>query len=123
VAERLHLPEPVVLARDMLVYRVLLRDEAAIADLVDAVLGPLLHVRGGPELLIATLEAYFAAGGNAAEAARRLHLSVRAVTYRLRRFEQLTGYVANDPAHRLPLHVAVTGARLLDWPVRPMSVG
>lgn len=121
VAERLHLPEAVVHARDLLVYRVLLRDEAAIADLVHAVLGPLLHARGGPEPLIATLEAYFAEGGNAAGAARRLHLSVRAVTYRLRRLEQLTGYVANDPAHHLPLHVAVTGARLLDWPARPLS--
>lgn len=118
VARRLHLPDPVALARDLLVYRVLMRDESAIADLVDTVLGPLVGVRGGAEPLLAALEAYFAAGGNATEAARRLHLSVRALTYRLQRVEQLTGYRAADPAAHLTLSVAVTGARLLDWPSR-----
>ncbi|UOY02968.1 PucR family transcriptional regulator [Blastococcus sp. PRF04-17] len=121
VADRLDLPERVVQARDMLVYRVLLRDEAAIADLVGTVLGPLEHARGGPEVLVATVEAYFAAGRNAASAARRLHLSVRAVTYRLQRVRELTGYDPADPADQLPLMVAVTGARLLDWPARPAS--
>ncbi|WP_409332637.1 PucR family transcriptional regulator [Trujillonella humicola] len=116
VARRLDLPDPVALARDLLVYRVLMRDESAIADLVDTVLGPLVGVRGGAEPLLAALEAYFAAGGNATEAARRLHLSVRALTYRLQRVHQLTGYRAADPAAHLTLSVAVTGARLLDWP-------
>jgi DNA-binding PucR family transcriptional regulator len=53
--------------------------------------------------LLRTLQAYFAAGGNAAEAGRRLHLSVRAVTYRLQRVRELTGYPATDPTHQLPL--------------------
>jgi DNA-binding PucR family transcriptional regulator len=65
---------------------------------------------------VQTLEAYYESGGNAAGAARRLFLSVRAVTYRLQRVQELTGYSAADPAHHLPLLVAVTGARLLDWP-------
>lgn len=120
VADRLGLPDQVVYAEALLVYRVLLRDETAIADLVHTVLGPLTAARGGPDPLVATLEAYFAAGGNAAQAARRLHLSVRAVTYRLRRVLDLTGYAVNDPRHQLPLRVAVTGARLLDWPARPL---
>ena len=115
---RLDLPEPVVQARDLLVYRVLLRDEAAIADLVATVLGPLEGARGGAEELVRTLEAYYESGGNAAAAARRLFLSVRAVTYRLQRVQELTGYTAGNPAHHLPLLVAVTGARLLDWPRR-----
>ena len=37
----------------------------------------------GAEPLLRTLEAYFAAGGNASLTARSLHLSVRALTYRL----------------------------------------
>ena len=123
VAERLDLPDRVVHARDMLVYRVLLRDEAAISDLVGTVLGPLLGARGGPEGLVATVEEYFAGGRNAASAARRLHLSVRAVTYRLQRVRELTGYDPVDPADQLPLLVAVTGARLLDWPATPLGVG
>ncbi len=123
VARRLDLPDPVARARDLLVYRVLMRDEPAIADLVDTVLGPLTGVRGGAGPLLAALEAYFAAGGNATEAARRLHLSVRALTYRLQRVHRLTGYRASDPAARLTLSVAVTGARLLDWPSRPSHPG
>jgi sugar diacid utilization regulator len=123
VAQRLDLPERVVHARDMLVYRVLLRDEEAIADLVGTVLGPLMDARGGPEPLVATAEAYFAGGRNAAEAARRLHLSVRAVTYRLQRIRELSGYDPLDPADQLPLMVAVTGARLLDWPARSFASG
>lgn len=115
LAGRLALVEPVVHARDLLVYRVLLRDETAMADLVDAVLGPLLASRDGPERLLVTLEAYFAAGANTTAAARRLHLSVRAMTYRLQRVTELTGYSVTEPAHMLPLHVAVTGARLLGW--------
>jgi sugar diacid utilization regulator len=122
VAERLDLRDRVVHARDMLVYRVLLRDEAAIADLVSTVLGPLTDARGGPEPLVGTVEEYFAGGRNAASAARRLHLSVRAVTYRLQRVRELTGYDPTDPGDQLPLLVAVTGARLLDWPARPLAV-
>lgn len=123
VAERLDLPDRVVHARDMLVYRVLLRDEAAISDLVDTVLGPLLEARGGPGPLVATVEEYFAGGRNAASAGRRLHLSVRAVTYRLQRVKELTGYDPVDPADQLPLQVAVTGARLLGWPATPPGAG
>jgi sugar diacid utilization regulator len=123
VAERLDLPDRVVHARDMLVYRVLLRDEAAISDLVDTVLGPLIEARGGPDPLVATVEQYYAGGRNAAAAARRLHLSVRAVTYRLARVRDLTGYDPLDPADQLPLMVAVTGARLLNWPATPLHPG
>jgi sugar diacid utilization regulator len=119
-AARLDLPQQVVHAADLLVYRVLARDETALTDLVRTVLEPLAAARGGAVPLVETLDAYFSAGSNAAEAARRLHLSVRAVTYRLQRVEELTGYAAGDPADRLPLLVAVTGARLLDWPRRAM---
>ncbi len=123
VAQRLGLPEPVVDAADLLVYQVLLRDRAAITDLVGALLTPLAGARGGAGPLLATLEAYYACGGVAAQAARRLHLSVRAVTYRLARIKALTGSDPGDPAQALALQIAVVGARLLDWPAAPLEAG
>lgn len=120
LAGKLDLPEPVARAQDLLVYRVLLRDQAAIADLVDGVLGPLVSARGGAEPLLATLEAYFSNGAVSTYAARRLHLSVRAVTYRLSRVRTLTGYDPTHPADRFTMHAAVLGARLLGWPSRPL---
>jgi len=121
VAVRLSLADPVVDAADLLVYQVLLRDRAAIGDLVNSLLTPLVQARGGAEPLLATLEAYFSTGRVAASAARQLHLSVRAVTYRLARVVQLTGKDPSDPVDALALHVAVVGARLLDWPTTPLE--
>ena len=103
-------------AADLLVQRVLVRDETAMRELVDAVLTPLTGARGGAESLLRTLEAYFATGGNASLAARSLHLSVRALTYRLEKVADLTGRDPTDPAQRFELQTAVTGARLLGWP-------
>ena len=85
-------------------------------ELVDAVLTPLLAARGGPEPLLRTLEAYFQEGGNASSSARSLHLSVRALTYRLEKIADLTGRDPADPAQRFELQTAVLGARLLGWP-------
>ena len=56
------------------------------------------------------------------ETARRLHLSVRAVTYRLDRVEALTGYDPTDPAQRFTIHAAVLGAKLLGWPQRGLTL-
>lgn len=50
---------------------------------------------------LTTVDAYFAAGGVTTTTARRLHMSVRAVTYRLDRIKTLTGYDptgSTDPA-------------------------
>jgi sugar diacid utilization regulator len=120
LAERLRLDTDAVHGRDLLVYRVIGRDQAAIADLVQSVLTPLTQARGGAEPLLQTLQAYFATGEVATETARRLHLSVRTVTYRLAKVKALTGHDATDPAQRFALHVAVLGARLLDWPTREL---
>jgi sugar diacid utilization regulator len=103
-------------AADLLMHRVLVRDREAMLDLIDAVLAPLQSARGGAELMLQTLEAYFTAGGNASSAARSLHLSVRALTYRLARIAELTGRDPADPAQRFELQSAVAGARLLGWP-------
>lgn len=106
----------VIDAADLLVHRVLVRDEEAMLELVDAVLTPLLRARGGAEPLLRTLEAYFQQGGNASSSARSLHLSVRALTYRLEKIADLTGRDPADPAQRFELQTAVLGARLLRWP-------
>ncbi|MFF0041679.1 PucR family transcriptional regulator [Streptomyces mirabilis] len=119
LADRLNLDAPVLHAADLLVYPVLTRDRQAMADLVASALGPLTAARGGPQLLMDTLIAYFDSGCVAAESARRLSLSVRALTYRLDRIHQLTGANPADPAHRYMLQTAVIGARLLDWPAKP----
>ncbi|MGX6603977.1 PucR family transcriptional regulator [Micromonosporaceae bacterium Da 78-11] len=120
MAARLRVPSPVVSARDLLIYRVLLRDQPAIVELVHAVLSPLTRARGGAEPLVATLQAYFDTGGVATETAKRIHVSVRAVTYRLERVHTLTGYDPADPTHRFTLQAAVLGARALDWPEKSL---
>ncbi|MFG1812219.1 PucR family transcriptional regulator [Kribbella sp. NPDC049174] len=123
LANRLQLEASVVDARDMLVYRVVIRDQAAIVDLIQAVLSPLALARGGAEPLLQTLEAYFATGEVATEAARRLNISVRTVTYRLTKVKDLTGHDPGDPIQRYVLHTAVLGARLLDWPAQDLPAG
>ena len=118
MAARMHLDRPIVETRDLLTYRVLARDQPALADLVYSVLHPLRQARGGAGPLVETLAAYFDSGCVATTAAARLHLSVRAVTYRLDRVKSLTGFDPLDPAHRYTLQTAVLGAKLLDWPER-----
>lgn len=116
LGQRRGLSTGVARASDILVYRVILRDTDAISDLVDSLLGPLSNARGGAEPLIATLAAYFAAGGVATEAAKLLNISVRSVTYRLARVKELTGHDPADPDHRFALQTAVLGAQLLKAP-------
>jgi sugar diacid utilization regulator len=116
LARRLHLDDDVIQARHLLMFRVLARDQAALVDLVHALLEPLTRSRGGAEPLLQTLETYFATGGVATETARQLHMSVRTVTYRLAKVKTLTGTDPADPTQRLALHMAVVGARLLNWP-------
>ncbi|MFE9255664.1 PucR family transcriptional regulator [Streptomyces sp. NPDC006879] len=116
LAERMALEGPVLHASDLLVYPVLTRDRQAMADLVESMLGPLRQARGGAQPLIDTLNAYFDSGCVATDAARRLSLSVRALTYRLERIHTLTQADPSDPRHRYTLQTAVIGARLLGWP-------
>jgi len=116
LAVRLDLPGRVVRSRDLLVYRVLLRDSAAMRDLMDAVLTPLDTARGGAGPLLDTLRAHAGTGANATATARALHLSVRAVSYRLRRVHELTGYDPGVPGDAYVLTTAALGARALGWP-------
>ncbi|MGN6605584.1 MAG: PucR family transcriptional regulator, partial [Jatrophihabitans sp.] len=113
VAATLQWPEPVVAASDLLVYRVLLQNRAALADVVAGGVGGLASARGGAAPLVETLAAWFDTGNNLAATARALHLSVRAVAYRLQRVRELTGLDPDSPADRFTLQVAVLGQRLL----------
>lgn len=121
MATRMQVGTPIVEVRDLLTYRVLARDQPALVDLVYSVLNPLGQARGGAAPLLETLAAYFDSGCVATTTAVRLHLSVRAVTYRLARVKSLSGFDPLDPAHRFTLHAAVLGARLLGWPDAPLS--
>ncbi|HKT04474.1 MAG TPA: helix-turn-helix domain-containing protein, partial [Rugosimonospora sp.] len=116
LADRLGLADPVIAADHLLVYRVLLRDREAMDDLIEAVLAPLRSARGGAGPLLDTIEAYAGTGGNTTATARRLHLSVRAVTYRLRRIHELTGHDPAAAQDRFVLQAALLGARALGWP-------
>lgn len=116
LAHTLRLPEPIARTEDLLVYQVLLRDRAALTDLIDTVLDPLRHARGGPQPLLDTLATYLDGGSNTTRTAAALHLSVRAVTYRLDRIAALTGLHPANPEHRYTLHTAVRGARAIGWP-------
>jgi len=118
MARRLPADTPLANATTPPVSRVLLRDQPAIVDLVQAVLSPLLQARGGAVPLLTTLGTYFDTGGVATETAKRLHLGARTVTYRLDRIKSLTGYDPGDPAHRFTLQAAVLGAKALDWPAQ-----
>jgi sugar diacid utilization regulator len=120
MATRMRWARPIVETRDLLTYRVLARDQPALVDLVYSVLNPLTRARGGAGPLVETLATYFECGCVATAAANSLHLSVRAVTYRLDRIKTLTGFDPLDPAHRFTLHTAVLGAELLDWPEQPL---
>jgi sugar diacid utilization regulator len=115
-AARLGFTAPVLNAADLLVFPVLLRDREAITDLVSTVLGPLTAARGGAQPYLETLAVLFDNQGNHTATARQMHLSVRAVTYRLDRIRTLTGYHPSESTQRFTLHAAVLGARLLGWP-------
>ncbi|QKW18184.1 helix-turn-helix domain-containing protein [Kitasatospora sp. NA04385] len=119
-ADRLALPAPLLRAEELLVFPVLMRDRAAMADLVHSVLGPLTGARGGARPLLDTITAQAESGYVNAEAARRLGVSVRTLSYRLERIKSLTGYDPSQALHRYTLETAAMGARMLDWPRRPL---
>ncbi|WP_406296589.1 helix-turn-helix domain-containing protein [Embleya sp. NBC_00888] len=120
LAVRLDLSGTVLDAADLLVFPVLMRDRAAMSDLVRSALGPLAQARGGAVPLLETITACAAAGYVNAEAARRLRISVRTLSYRLERIRTLTGYDPGDAIQRYTLETAALGARILGWPGTPL---
>ncbi|MFT7646256.1 MAG: hypothetical protein ACI8Y4_000990 [Candidatus Poriferisodalaceae bacterium] len=102
---------PIVRFSELLAPRLLAADPALAAELVDTVLGPLDRARGGAQPLIDTINALNQAAGNVTAAARTLHLSPRAVTYRLDRIRELTGHSPTDADGRFLLELAVRARR------------
>lgn len=120
VTGRLGIAEPVVHAEDLLVYQVLGRDREPMRELIRSVLLPLEAARGGAAPLVQTLRTYLGTGGVAVHAAQQMHLSVRALTYRLERVRELTGRDPGDPEDRYVLETALRGALMLGWPQTPL---
>jgi PucR family transcriptional regulator, purine catabolism regulatory protein len=85
-----------------------LREVPELDAFVDEQLGPLL-ANGSPRqrALLETLEAYLAAGGRKAQAARALHLERQSLYLRLHRIEELLGVSLDDEDAVLGLHLAI----------------
>src|SRR5829696_6126357 len=89
-----------------------LRDAPELDAFVDEQLGPLLADGSArSRALLETLEAYLAAGGRKAQAARALHLERQSLYLRLRRIEELLGVSMDDEDAVLSLHLAVRALR------------
>jgi DNA-binding PucR family transcriptional regulator len=83
-------------------------DSEACDGFVAGVLGPVLDLapsRAAP--LLETLRVLSGSGGGFAAAAKVLGVHRETVKYRVRRVQELTGYVATDPAHRTHLDIAL----------------
>ncbi len=89
-----------------------LRDAPEVDAFVDEQLGPLLADGSArSRALLETLEAYLAAGGRKAQAARALHLERQSLYLRLRRIEELLGVSLDDEDAVLSLHLALRALR------------
>ena len=89
-----------------------LRDAPEVDAFVDEQLGPLLTDGSArSRALLETLEAYLAAGGRKAQAARALHLERQSLYLRLRRIEELLGVSLEDEDAVLGLHLALRALR------------
>jgi purine catabolism regulator len=89
-----------------------LREAPELDAFVDEQLGPLLQDgTARTRALLETLEAYLAAGGRKAQAARALHLERQSLYLRLRRIEEILGVSLEDEDAVLGLHLAVRALR------------
>jgi purine catabolism regulator len=89
-----------------------LREAPEVDAFVDEQLGPLLADGSArSRALLETLEAYLAAGGRKAQAARALHLERQSLYLRLHRIEELLGVSLDDEDAVLGLHLAVRALR------------
>jgi DNA-binding PucR family transcriptional regulator/putative methionine-R-sulfoxide reductase with GAF domain len=97
-------------------FRLLLEIERpeALNRYVDEMLGPLARYEESRDTpLIATLEELIAAHWNQREAARRLHIHINTLLYRIQRIEQLSGFSLGDAETRVALAVAMRARTLL----------
>ncbi|MDA8194821.1 MAG: PucR family transcriptional regulator ligand-binding domain-containing protein [Thermaerobacter sp.] len=78
------------------------------ARFVEAVLGPLLTMPWAErEVLLRTLEGYFACEGQATDAAKALYVHRNTVLYRLRKLEEILSRSFNDPDDVLTIRLSL----------------
>ena len=83
-------------------------------QITEAVLGSLLDRPAEEQtVLLDTLEAWFAAGGSAAQAATQLYCHPNTVRHRIRRVEHHTGRSLDNPRQAAELYVALEALRRL----------
>lgn len=82
------------------------------SEFCENVLGPLAAEDAHDAALLDTLEAWFAADGSTAEAARLLHCHRNTVLYRISRIAELTGRAVTRPVDAAELHAALRAMRL-----------
>jgi DNA-binding PucR family transcriptional regulator len=101
---------------DLGVYQLLLalRESGHLSPFVERTLAPLLADTRTGDVLVDTLDVFFACNGNLSEAARRLHLHRNSLIYRLSRARELLGRDLDDPELRLSLQLAIKGRRVLE---------
>lgn len=112
LARRLGFADPIIAVDSLAAYRLLSRDPEELRNMAARLLEQLATARGGSDPLIETLSAYFDSSTNVSDTARRLHLSPRAVSYRLATITRLTGLRPQDHRDRFTLEVAVLATRL-----------
>ncbi|ATY14000.1 PucR family transcriptional regulator [Amycolatopsis sp. AA4] len=79
----------------------------------DQVFGPVLDLPADErDLLLETLEAYFAEGGSSERAGQTLHCHANTVRYRLRRIRELTNRSLTDPRDLAELVTAMQALRI-----------
>jgi DNA-binding PucR family transcriptional regulator len=116
LGERLFGSGRVAVPADLGVYQLLLalRDGGQLAPFVERTLAPLLADARLGDVLVETLDAYFACNGNASQAKQRLNLHRNSLIYRLNRARELLGRDLDDPELRLSLQLAIKGRRVLE---------
>lgn len=108
-------PRHVARPTDLGVYKLLLalRDSGELAEFVERTLAPLRADSRTGDILIETLDAFFACNGNVSRAKEILHLHRNSLIYRLARAHALLGHDLDDPELRLALQLAIKGRRIL----------
>lgn len=108
-------PRHVARPADLGVYKLLLalRDNGELAEFVERTLAPLRADSRTGDVLIETLDAFFACNGNVSRAKEILHLHRNSLIYRLARARALLGHDLDDPELRLALQLAIKGRRIL----------
>jgi len=102
--------------RSLGAFRLLLEVERpeSLRRYVTEMLGPLERYQEGRETpLLQTVEELILAHWNQREAARRLHVHINTLLYRIQRIEKLTGFSLSDAETRVALAVAIRARALL----------